>query len=240
MDGGNRCRLTISRKNFKTNFVIFKKSLTPILLFSLFMSCTNEMAYDPQKPDLYEDTSSFTDRDCAETYDAAIEGGYPVGVFHDELLKDGIDSFMVRDMKMGLIISSSSIALDSMIERYVEYHQMDFNIVHDFFYTLLEHKEFILNTSNREAIIDGIICYGINSTGSKEGQLVVRGIFTTIAGWLGQGGPCTAGGIFGRLFDAAASTTGALIATPIPIINGLAWMNAANDFREYIRYDLDC
>lgn len=222
---------------------MFNKSLTPILLFSLFMSCTDEKASDPQKPDLHEAptvTSSFTDRDCAETFDAAIEVGYAVGLFHDEILKDGIDSFLVRDMKMSLIISSSSIPLDSMIERYVEYHQMDYNIVHDYFYTLLEHKEFILNTSNRDAIIDGIICYGINSTGSIEGQLVVRGIFTKIADLLGQGGPCTLGGIFGRLFDAAASTTAALFTTPVPFINGIAWANAGHDLYEYMSYALAC
>jgi len=104
----------------------------------------------------------------------------------------------------------------------------------------LEHKEFILNSSNQDAIIDGIICYGRSTSGSKEGQLVVRGIFTTIAGWLGQGGPCTYGGVLGRLFDAAASTAGAMFATPVPVLNGIAWANAANSFREYMGYVLDC
>ena len=73
------------------------------------------------------------ENDCPDSFNVAIEVGYAIGAFHDEILKDGIDSFFVRDTRMDLVANPSPFLLDSLIERYVEYHQMDFNIVHDFF-----------------------------------------------------------------------------------------------------------
>lgn len=191
-----------------------KSIIISTFIFSV-MACadTNESLIVPDNPiDLNSNSASFNDEDCAEVDSVAFILGYAMGEYVDELAKDGLDSFFIRDSILkGMVTdwfnqsNDTLIPLDTIIEYIHVVHSADEDIVKNYFMVILDHSEYLIDTMRYEELISAGFCYASNYNPGFQTRGWASYLLSSITG---ESGPCTFAGLYGRVIDAAVDTVG--------------------------------
>lgn len=168
--------------------------------------------------------------------------------YHDALIEDGIDSFLVRHNRLSSFYwgpsPESLILVDTVIARYSRTFLIDEQIVEDFFEALETHGNVLQKTGGISELEEALYCLA-NGNGSPvyldNSVIRPRGLFTWILQQTGNDGPCTPAGIFARMGDAAVETLGATGSggnyIALRVISG---GSAFADLYDYYSYMLGC
>jgi hypothetical protein len=168
--------------------------------------------------------------------------------YHDALIADGIDSFLVRHNRLSSFYwgpsPNSLVLVDTVIARYSRTFLIDEEVIEDFFVSLQTHGNVLNRTGGAAELEEALYCLA-NGNGSPvyldKSLIRPRGILTWALQRAGLDGPCTVAGIYARMGDAAIETLGALGTGGGSIaVRVLAGASAFTDLYDYFDYGLNC
>lgn len=200
-------------------------ALLTLLLFATSCSKNDGLA-EPQ-------SYTYTDEEYYQGLDPIfIELGSRMGMFFDELIKDGTDTFFARNQELTKKLEGP-LTLEEVKSLYVEVHKMDQEIVEDYFDVLVNHSALILNRDYKKPMMDGIFFYAFKT---KKG-LELRWLFTTIANVLGSS--CQVKVVAG-VFDTAVLGAIAVATAPTGLGAVAAGVSVTSSYVNTVNTALNC
>ena len=146
---------------------------------------------------------------CTTTDSVLLLIGDAMGRFTDDMIKDGLDSAIVRLEHMQDSVRINATTTDSeVLQLFATYLHMDSNIVRNYFEVISQNATIILDTTYADELVNSIFCYALNfSSIGKENSIEMRWLITNLLEAMGVDVPCSYQFAIGIL-ETAAVTAG--------------------------------